>query len=247
MEEDPSMFTIFFRTIIIYLTTITVMRLSGKRQIGELQITELVVTFMLSELAVYPITDKNVPLIHAIVPIISLLSLEVIFTFIQTKSPKFRKLFNGKPTVIISHGKLCPGELANNRVDISELLGELRLKGVFNINDVEYAILEENGKLSVLTKSSESALTPSQLGFSVDEHGLSHPIIADGVLIPGSLELINKSNTWFENFLTEHTLEQQNIFLMTVDDCGEIDIFVRAGNNKNDLIRRDHILPKKRS
>lgn len=241
------MITVFFRTIIIYLITITVMRLTGKRQIGELQITELVVTFMLSELAVYPITDKNIPLIHAIVPIISLLSLEVIFTFIQTKSPKFRKLFNGKPTVIISRGKLCPGELANNRVDISELLGELRLKGVFNINDVEYAILEENGKLSVLTKSTESALTPRQLGFPVEEHGLSHPIVVDGVLIPNSLAFVNKSDLWFEKFLAEHTLKLQNIFLMTIDDCGEVDIFVRAENDKNDLVRREHILPKKRS
>lgn len=241
------MITVFFRTIIIYLITITAIRLTGKRQIGELQITELVVTFMLSELAVYPITDKNVPLIHAIVPIISLLSIEVIFTFIQTKSPKFRKLFNGKPTVIISHGKICPGELANNRVDISELLGELRLKGVFNINDVEYAILEENGKLSVLTKSSESAITPSQLGIPVTEHGISHPIVVDGVFIPGSLRFANKSDAWFENFLTEHTLKQQNIFLMTIDDSGEIDVFVCAKNDRKDLVRREHFLPTKRS
>ena len=240
------MITVFFRTLIIYLTTIIAMRLTGKRQIGEMQVTELVVTFMLSELAVYPITDKNVPLMHAVIPIISLLSLEVIFTFIQTKSPRFRKLFNGKPTVIISHGKICPGELANNRVDISELLGELRLNGVFNINDVEYAILEENGKLSVLTKASESAITPSQLGFVVKEHGLSHPIVVDGVLVPNSLDLMNKSHVWFENFLSEHSFNINNIFLMTLDDCGEADVFVREDGDKSNLVRREHILPKKR-
>jgi len=240
------MITVFFRTLIIYLITIIAMRLTGKRQIGELQVTELVVTFILSELAVYPITDNNVPLLHVVIPIISLLSLEVIFTFIQTKSPRFRKLFNGKPTVIISHGKLCPGELANNRVDISELLGELRLKGVFNVNDVEYAVLEENGKLSVLTKASESALTPSQLGFTVKEHGLSHPIVVDGILVPHSLELVNKSHIWFENFLSDHSFTIKNIFLMTLDDCGEADVFVRADGSKNDLVRREHIPSKKR-
>ena len=223
------------------------MRLSGKRQIGELQITELVVTFMLSEIAVYPITDRTVPLIHAVIPIVSLLSLEVIFTFIQTKSPVFRKLFNGKPTVIISHGKLCPGELANNRLDISELMGELRLNGVFNINDVEYAILEENGKLSVLTKASESPLTPSQLDFPVDEHGLSHPIVVDGTLLPHSLAFVNRNNAWLDNFLSERSVELKNIFLMTIDDAGDIDLFVRDGDDKKNLVSREHIISKKRS
>lgn len=241
------MITVFFRTIIIYLVTIIAMRLTGKRQIGELQVTELVVTFMLSELAVFPITDDSVPLTHSIIPIVVLLSLEVVFTFLQTKSPAFRKLFNGKPTVIISHGKICPGELANNRLDLSELLGELRLKGVFNINDVEYAILEENGKLSVLTKASESAMTPSQIGFPVSEHGLSHPVVSDGILIPEALKLVNKSNLWFKNFLSDNSLEINNIFLMTIDDCGEIDLFVRADDDKHNLVRREHILPKDRS
>ena len=100
------MLTVFFRTILIYLILILCLRISGKRQIGELQVSELVVTFMLSELAVFPITDKNIPLLYAVVPIISLLSLEVIFSFLQTKSISIRKLLSGRPVILISKGKL---------------------------------------------------------------------------------------------------------------------------------------------
>ena len=180
------MATVLIRTASIYLILIMAMRLTGKRQIGELQIAELVVTFMLSELAVYPITDKNASLAHAVLPIILLLSLEVIFSFIQTKSRTARKLFSGGPTVIISQGRLCIEELAKNRLDLEELLGELRLKDIFDISEVEYAILEENGKLSVFLKAPKRPATVEELGVIPIDAGISHPIIIDGKIITGN-------------------------------------------------------------
>ncbi len=234
-----SLSILFLRTIIIYVILIISIRATGKRQIGELQVAELVVTFMLSELAVYPITDKNVPLSHAVVPIVLLLSLEIIFSFVQTKSLAFRKLFCGGPTVIIKKGELIPKELANNRLDVEEMLGELRLKGVFNLSDVEYAILEENGKLSVLTKAAANPFTPEQLDISVIEHGTSHPVIVDGKRNEKALRASGRSDIWLEKLLKAKKTRETDIFLMTVDDAGDVALYVSSPDDKHQLVRQE--------
>ncbi len=234
------MATVLIRTALIYLILITAIRLTGKRQIGELQIAELVVTFMLSELAVYPITDKSVPLVHAVLPIILLLSLEVIFSFIQTKSRAARKLFSGGPTVIIDRGKLCIEELAKNRLDLEELLGELRLKDVFDISEVEYAILEENGKLSVLKKANDSSFTPEQLGLKVSEKGCAHAVIVDGEVNSPALSSASKNEKWLMEYLEREKAELSTVFLMTVNDCGEASLYIADPVNKHRLSRQIH-------
>ncbi len=238
------MATVLIRTALIYLILIMAMRLTGKRQIGELQIAELVVTFMLSELAVYPITDKNASLAHAVLPIILLLSLEVIFSFIQTKSRTARKLFSGGPTVIISQGRLCIEELAKNRLDLEELLGELRLKDVFDISEVEYAILEENGKLSVLRKATDSPFTPDQLGIKVSEKGCAHAVVVDGEINRPALVSASKSETWLTDFLNRESADLQSVFLMTVNDAGEVTLFITDPADKHRLLRQIHRKPE---
>ncbi|MCQ2456292.1 MAG: DUF421 domain-containing protein [Clostridia bacterium] len=238
------MVTVFLRTLIIYLILITGMRLAGKRQIGEMQVSELVVTFMLSELAVFPISDKNVPVSHAVIPIVLLLSLEVIFSFVQTKSSFFKKLMDGKPTVLIKRGKLDISTLAENRIDIEELLGELRLKGAFDPADVEYAVLEENGKLSVLMKSSVSPITPETLGMKAPEKGFSHEVITDGEVDFDSLRAAGRDRIWLDGMLERFKTSVEDVFLLTVDDEGGVGVYLAPDKSGGKPGKQYFVKPK---
>ena len=142
------MLTILIRTILIYLILLFVLRIMGKRQIGELDLTELVITLMLSELAVEPITDGNIPLLYALIPILTLISLEILISFAETKSVFIKNILPEKPNYLIERGVLNQKELEKQRITMDELLCELRLKDISDIGDVYYAILERNGKLS---------------------------------------------------------------------------------------------------
>ena len=163
------MATVLIRTAIIYVLFTIAIRLMGKRQVGELQISELITTFMLSELAINPIQDISIPIAYALVPLVFLFSMEVITSFLVTKLPKFRRAFMGAPSIIIRSGELDQKELGRLRISISELLSELRLKNVSKIEDVDYAILEQNGQLSVFLK-----------GNMQSSIGIAHAIIQVG-------------------------------------------------------------------
>ena len=144
------MLTLFIRTIIIYFALLLALRLMGKRQIGELRVSELIITLILSEIAVQPITDRNKPLLYAIVPILLLLSVEVIVSYLLLKSDFIKKLFYGSPTILIRRGRLLEEELKKNRIEADELASELRQKGFSKLDEIYYAVLEENGKLDTL-------------------------------------------------------------------------------------------------
>ena len=206
------MVTVFIRTLIIYFLLIIAIRLLGKRQVGELELSELVITFMLSELATVPILDFSVPISHALIPIVVLVSSEIIFSFLVTKSSFVKKLLNGNPSYIIKHGKINQKELARLRMGLPELLGELRLKDVGDVGDVEYAILEENGKLSVFEK---------------DKSPLAHALIIDGEMVRSNLDLVSKDEKWLLSYLKKHKLELKNVFLMTVCDNNNINIIMK--------------------
>lgn len=231
------MLTVFFRTILIYLILILCLRISGKRQIGELQVSELVVTFMLSELAVFPITDKNIPLLYAVVPIISLLSLEVIFSFLQTKSISIRKLLSGRPVILISKGKLSVNELKKNRIDLEEFLGELRQKDVFDIGDVEYAVLEENGKLSVLKKAYVSALTPEQLELNISDNGMCHCVIVDSCINQKALFSAGITEKTLDQILRNHNKHICEVFLMTINDSGGVTLYSKNECDSGNMMK----------
>lgn len=212
------MATVFIRTIIIYLVFLLTFRIMGKRQVGELQISELVITFMLSELAVNPIQDMSIPILYAIIPLIVLISFEVILSFLITKSPGVKKLLVGNPSFIIKKGRLDQRELSKLRMGLSELIGELRLKDVKDISDVDYAILEENGKLSVFQKPSAK---------ENDSGGIGHAIIIDGCINESNLKQINKTNEWLVKYLKKKGLMLKSIFLMTCDDSGTTNIIIK--------------------
>ena len=221
------MITLFIRTLLIYFILLISIRLMGKRQIGELQITEFIVTFMLSELATTPIIDKRVPVTYAIVPILLLLSLEVIFSFIISKVPSLKKLFFGSPGVLICKGKIMQKELARNRIDINELLAELRLKDIADPAEVEYAILEDNGKLSVIKKASASPPTADDLKMKPKDNGIAHPLIIYGTVSEAGLKLANKTESWLKGELSSARIKAEDVFLFTVDDSGKANIVMK--------------------
>lgn len=208
------MVTIFFRTILIYLILVGVMRLMGKRQIGELDLSELITTLLLSELAVTPISDNNTPLLHAIAPIIIVISLEIFFSFIVTKSNPLKTLFGGRPSYIIRGGQLDQKELSRLRPSIDELIGEARLKDIGDISEVNYAILERNGRLSIFPKTT---LPPSDP--NVDK-GVAHPMIIDGKVSSENLERTGHTEAWLLKRISDRHLKLSDVFLFTVDDAG---------------------------
>ena len=198
--------------MIIYLVFIITIRLMGKRQVGELEISELVITFMISELATMPIQNPTIPLSYAVIPIIVLVVGEIVFSFLITKSKLLKKLIVGNPSYIIKKGKLNQGELSRLRMGLSELLYELRLKDIDNISNVDYAILEENGKLSVFEK---------------DKSKLSHAIIIDGDIVKSNLELICKDEKWVLSYLKRHKIDLKNVFLLCASEDLSINIIMK--------------------
>ncbi len=202
------MAVIFIRTILIYILLLAVMRISGKRQIGEIQISELVTTFLLSDIASYPLTNPGIPMLNAIIPIFTIIPLEIIFSFMTTKCARLKKILDGKPSIVILHGKIQKKELERLRLSMDDLLCELRLKSIASVADVDYAILEQNGQISVFEKN---------------EAPLSHPIIIDGMVNTKLLKQIGRNRHWLREVLKAENIQAYgDIFLLSVTDDGRI-------------------------
>lgn len=218
------MVTALIRTIILYLILIIGLRLSGKRQIGELEPIELVLTMLLSDLASVPMQDFGIPLLNGLIPILTLLSLSALFSYFSLRSVRFRTLVCGEPAVIIQDGKLQQSVMRHNRLTLDELLEELRSQGVSNMDDVKYAILETSGQLSILLRADCQPITASQLGQSVDDDVfLPTVIINDGRLLRRNLQQCGLDETWLQKQLSKQQITKtQDIFLLTVDAAGHI-------------------------
>ena len=203
------MVSIIARTIIIYFLLAFSLRIMGKRQIGELDISELVSTLLISELAAIPIDDPDIPLLNEIIPMLFILSAEIILSTIKNKSAGLKKTIDGTPTYIIYKGRLLQNELTENRISVNELLSEMRAKGIGDIGEIHYAILENNGTLSLL-KNSDSPL--------------AHPIIIDGEVLKDKLRQNGLNEGWLKKRLSENGISAEEIFLMTVTDDGQINL-----------------------
>ena len=214
------MFMIFFRTILIYLFLICVLRLMGKRQIGELQLSELVTALLLSELVSKPITDTNTPMSYAVLPILVLICLEIINTFVVTKCVPLRRFLDGTPSILIREGVLNQKEMSRVRLTVEELLAELRQKNIASISEVGYAIMEQNGRLSVFPKVANRAATPEDLQLSPQEKGVAHPLVVDGHISQYNLNLCAKSEAWLLGRIRANRCTLKDVFLFTLDDAG---------------------------
>jgi len=199
------------------------MRVMGKRQIGQLQPFELVIALMVSELAAMPMQNTGIPLVHGIIPIITLLVLQVLISTLQLKSETARIIFCGKPSILIEKGKININELKNNRLNINDLLEELRLKEYFNIGDIEYAILETGGQISIIPKSDIQPATRKDLKILPIQDTLPVALILDGKINNKNLEVINKDKSWLNKQLKKNNiLAADEVFLASLDSKGNL-------------------------
>jgi len=197
----------------------------GKRQIGEMELSELVITLLLSDLATQPITNSNIPLLYGIVPVIILLCLEVIISFLSTKSYFVKILLSPTPTVLINKGVLDQKALVKMRITLDELLSELRQNGIIDISDVYYAILEENGKISVIPKTANAPVVAKDLNLKRAEKGIIHALVIDGKIIKAAQKSLGKDEKWIIDTAKRHGIYNlKDIMLLAVDECDEITI-----------------------
>lgn len=225
------MTTAFFRTIILYFLLMVGLRLMGKRQIGELEPSELVLTLIISDLASVPMQDFGIPLVNGVFPIVTLLCLSMLLSFFSLKSIRFRKLICGCPAVIIRDGKILQHNMARNRITVDELLEELRSQGYSDLTAVKYAILETSGQVSVLPYTKDSPITPKVASMEVsDDVTLPVLLINDGRVMSENLAASGYDLAWLDRQLKERRLTScRQVFLLTVDESGTVTCVAKEG------------------
>ena len=206
------------------------MRLMGKRQIGELEVTDLVATLLLSEIASLPITDPNIPVLHAIVPMIVLLSLEVFSSYILLRAPKLKKILSASPTFIIKDGILDQAALTATRLSVEELM--IRQQGLCSLSYVWYAILEKDGRLTILPRTRYSPPTQEQMNITSQEESLMHVIYNGGVYNDMGLSLIGKDRAWLQKQMARRGITLADQFCVTANSQGEIYWIPKKKENK---------------
>jgi uncharacterized membrane protein YcaP (DUF421 family) len=200
------------------------LRLMGKRQIGELEISELVSTLLLSELATTPISDASFPLAYSIIPVFLIAVTEFIISDVKNRAPVLKRLFDGRPSVLIRKGKLMEEEMHRSRISIEELLAACRLQGVGDPGEVYYAVLEQNGQLSLLLRRNASPITPDTLSLSLEERGMAHAVITDGEINEKELTFCGKDKRWLDTLLRAYGQKAEDVFLLLVDDAGGVQL-----------------------
>lgn len=214
---------VFIRTLIIYFALVLIMRLLGKRQLGEMELSEFVVAALIADLASHPLQDIGIPMINGLVPIVTLFCCEVLISGIAMKNIRLRALLFGKPSMLVEKGKIKQREMKKNRFTTDELMEELRNQGYLDISAVEYAVLETDGRLSVIPYPSESPVTPSQLKIEAEDKGYPVVVISDGHVIESNLRLVGRDMNWLNKRLaTLGVKNTETVFLMTVNAAGQV-------------------------
>lgn len=227
------MFTTLTRTVILYILIIAGVRLMGKRQVGELEPSELVLSLLIADLASVPMQDLGAPLHTGIIPILTLLSLTTILSVLTMKSIRFRAILCGKPSIIIRNGKLEQEEMRRNRLTVDELLEELRCQGHPDISTVQYAILETNGQLSILPYAAQSPPSRQDLLIKSRDSGFPLVIISDGKVLEHNLFGRGYDRAWLDKQLHKAGCSHaKEIFLMTVDDSGSVFLSLRQNTQE---------------
>lgn len=211
------MFGIIFKTFIIYCVVAVCVRLMGKRQLGELQPGELVVTILISEIAAAPILENEVSLLNCLISLTLLVSFEILSSVFSMKSVRFRLISEGNPVTIIRNGQLLQKQLKKLRFTVNDVLAALRQKEIFNIEDVEYAVIETNGTLSVMLKSQKQPLTPETQKKPKDTSAVPCPVVIDGRIIKTAFKDCGITLKEIERKIERENIKQNEIVLMTVD------------------------------
>ena len=212
----------FFRAIILYIIVLIVMRLMGKREIGQLQPFELAISIMIADLASIPMTEIGIPITNGIIPILGLLVMHLVISLLNMKSIRFRKVMCGKPAILIYRGKIDEKVLKKERFTINELEERLRGNNIFHIGDVEYAILETSGQVTVIPKPEKRATIPEDFNIVPEYEGIPYDLVIDGVVMNDNLKKIGKDVTWLRKEVAKFKIDVENALIVTIDGKGQI-------------------------
>lgn len=221
------MFVSFFRSIILYLILILAVRLMGKRQIGELEPSEFVVAILIADLASVPMQDIGIPLLSGVIPILTVLALELILSVLNMRSVRVRRFFCGNPIMLMEYGKILQKNLAKTRVTSDELIQHLRENGILDLSTVQYAILETDGKISTIVYPKHQPPTAMDVSVKVDEAQLPLTIISDGAILGEQLTACGKDHAWLDKQLARLGCRQEDVFLLTATKNGKLYLSVR--------------------
>ena len=207
----------YLRTVLLYAVLIGVIRLMGKRQIGQMEPSEFVVTMLVANLASIPMQDGGIPLFLGMIPILTVLGMELVLSHLSLKSLRLRKLLCGKPVILIENGNILQKNLRRTRVTLDELTGHLRQKDVLDLQSVQYAILETNGNLSVFPYPKDRPASAKEAGVQAKPQYLPITVISDGVLLEENLRIAGKDRLWLEKVLAQKGATPEDTWLLTVD------------------------------
>ena len=216
------MLLIFVRTIIIYILVLFVMRFMGKREIGQMQPFELVIAIMIADLASTPMSEIGIPILYGIIPILSLLLMHVIISIINLKSIKMREIICGKPTILIYRGKIDENAMIKENFTINELQERLRVNNISNLGDVEFAILETSGQVSVVLKPQKRALKPEDFNIDAKYEGIAYDLVIDGKIMGDNLNKINKDYKWLKKEVGKFNMNPEEALVVVLNGDGTI-------------------------
>ena len=212
----------FFRSILIYIFVLIVMRLMGKREIGQLQPFELAIAIMIADLASIPMTDSGIPITNGIISILGLLLMHLVISFLNVKSIKAREIICGKPTILIYRGKIDEKALKKERFTINELEERLRGNNIYNLGDVEYAILETSGQITVIRKPEKRNTIPEDFNIIPDYEGIPYDLVVDGKIMEKNLQAIGKNYQWLKKQVEKFNMKPEEALIVTYDAKGQI-------------------------
>lgn len=233
------MITALCRTVILYFLIMIGLRLMGKRQIGELEPSELVLTMMISDLATVPMQDFGIPLLAGVIPILILLSLTLLMSQLSLLNLRFRALMCGTPAILIRNGKLQQAAMRKNRYTLDELLEQLRGQGCLSVEEVQYAVLENSGQLSVLPWAKAKPPTAEDLGLTLEEDTLPTVLINDGRVLRNNLRLCGRDEVWLQKILKQEHCTTKEVFLLTVDENGKTLCVPKEADHETDAAAAD--------
>lgn len=222
----------FIRAIILYIIVLVVMRLMGKREIGQLQPFELAISIMIADLASIPMTELGIPISNGIIPILGLLVMHLIISVLNIKSIKAREIICGRPAILIYRGRIDEKVLQKERFTINELQERLRGDNIFNISDVEYAILETNGQVTVIQKPNKRNVVTEDLNINAEYEGIPYDLVIDGKIMYDNLKTLGKDEIWLQRQLKGFKTNVKDVLIATLDGRGQI--FCQKKGEKNE-------------
>ena len=212
----------FIRAIILYIIVLIVMRLMGKREIGQLQPFELAISIMIADLASVPMTELGIPITNGIIPILGLLVMHMLISILNMKNINIRRIISGQPSLLINRGKIDEKVLKKERITINELQERLRRNNIFSLEDVEYAILETSGEVTVIQKPEKRNLIPQDLNITPEYEGIPYDLVIDGKVMDENLKAIGRDNKWLERELKKFDTKPEDTLIATIDGKGSI-------------------------